>query len=450
MSINDPQWGNSHRPEEKDPEQVPEQAGTAPVQPDAGRRGAELQQKSPVEPPAGGPQKPAGPPEGPPDLEVLWQQLVHRIRTKIALLLRRDPPAPLSEPVANRVTDAAPNDAPLGWQALSLQSWLIGVSLLIGAWLMSGFYLVDANQRAVLSRFGVITSTEDTGWHWRWPYPLESVRLVNVTGDRTLEIGAPSAKRQATGMMLTADQNLVGVAYAVVYQVNDPVAYLSRVEAPSDLLAALSETALREAVASQPLSLLQGTLAKPGVETTHAPFLEGVRQQMQLSLDALKTGVQVKAIQIQALRLPGPVLQAVKQAEQAEQAQIRTLRETQAAAGESLIKARKLANRLQEESTGYAQELDVATMRLNAANPKPDLAEAQNQLGALNAALRQQYPRLFDTYADLVAQTQPVSAVAKPKPATSNGAVAVPTASSWRDPDLMRSRDRVDRPGSGS
>ena len=450
MSINDPQWGNSHRPEEKDPDQVPEQAGTAPVQPDAGRKSAEPQQKSPVESPAGGPQKPAGPPEGPPDLEVLWQQLVHRIRTKIALLLRRDPPAPLSEPVANRVADVATSDAPLGWQALSLQSWLIGVSLLIGAWLMSGFYLVDANQRGVLSRFGVITSTEDPGWHWRWPYPLESVRLVNVTGDRTLEIGAPSAKRQATGMMLTADQNLVGVAYAVVYQVNDPVAYLSRVEAPSDLLAALSETALREAVASQPLSLLQGTLAKPGVETTHAPFLEGVRQQMQLSLDALKTGIQVKAIQIQALRLPGPVLQAVKQAEQAEQAQIRTLRETQAAAGESLIKARKLANRLQEESTGYAQELDVATMRLNAANPKPDLAEAQNQLGALNAALRQQYPRLFDTYADLVAQTQPVSAVAKPKSATSNGAVAVPTASSWRDPDLMRSRDRVDRPGSGS
>ena len=143
-------------------------------------------------------------------------------------------------------------------------------------------------------------------------------------------------------------------------------------------------------------------------------------------------------------------MQAVKQAEQAEQAQIRTLRETQAAAGESLIKARKLANRLQEESTGYAQELDVATMRLNAANPKPDLAEAQNQLGALNTMMRQQCPRLFDTYADLVAQTQPASAVAKPKSAAGNGKVAAPTASSWRDPDLMRSRDRVDRPGSGS
>jgi hypothetical protein len=203
-------------------------------------------------------------------------------------------------------------------------------------------------------------------------------------------------------------------------------------------------------MATQPLSLLQGTLVKPGVDTASSPLLDGVRQQVQSSLDTLKTGIQVKAVQIQELRLPGPVLQAVKQAEQAEQAQIRTLRETQAAAGESLIKARKLANRLQEESTGYAQELDVATMRLNAANPKPDLAEAQTQLGALNATLRQQYPRLFDNYADLVAQTQPASAASKLKSSATNGAVTSPASSSWRDPDLMRSRDRVDRPGSGS
>ena len=450
MSINDPQWGNSHRPEQKDPEQVPENAGTESVQPDTGLKSAESPQKTPVDAPAGGAPKHSGPPEGPPDLEELWQQWVHRCRSKIAVLLRRAPPPPPSGLGENRSNGVAASEAPVGWQSLSLQSWLIGVSLLMGAWLMSGFYLVDANQRGVLSRFGVIVATEDPGWHWRWPYPLESVRLVNVTGERTLEIGAPSATRQAMSMMLTADQNLVGVAYAVIYQVNDPVAYLSRVEAPSDLLAAMSETALREAVATQPLSLLQATLAKPGVETVNAPLLDGVRQQMQSSLDALKTGIQVKGIQIQSLRLPGPVLQAVKQAEQTEQAQMRALREAQASAGESLIKARKLANRLQEDSAGYAQELDVAAMRLNAANPKPDLVEAQNQLGALNTTMRQQYPRLFDTYADLVAQTLPASAASKPKSATTNGAGAAPTASSWRDPDLMRSRDRVDRPGSGS
>ena len=445
MSINDPQWGNSHRPEQKDPEQVPEQAGTDPVQPDNGANAADTQQQTPIAPLTGGSPPPSGPPEGPPDLEVLWQQLVHNTRCKIAALLRREPPALPEALQEDRPQSIAPVDEPLGWQALSLKSWLIGVSLLIGAWLMSGFYLVDANQRGVLSRFGVIVSTEDPGWHWRWPYPLESVRLVNVTSDRTLEVGVATAKRQSPLMMLTADQNLVGVGYAVVYQVNDPVAYLSRTEAPAELLSVVAETALRQAVATQPLAIVQG--AKSAGDTA---MLEGVRQQVQGSLDALNTGIQVKAVQIKDIALPSQVVQAAKQAEQDEQSQIKALREAQSAAGESLIKARKLANRLQEESTGYAQELDVAVMRLNASNPKPDSADALNQVATANASLRQQYPLVFDTYADLVARTQPASTQSKRSASQAGNAGVAPQSTQWRDRDLMRSRDRVDRPGSGS
>lgn len=445
MSINDPQWGNSHRPEQKDPEQVPEQAGTDPVQPDNGANAADTQKQTPIVPSTGGSPPPSGPPEGPPDLEVLWQQLVHNTRCKIAALLRREPPALPEALQEDRPQSIAPVDELLGWQALSLKSWLIGVSLLIGAWLMSGFYLVDANQRGVLSRFGVIVSTEDPGWHWRWPYPLESVRLVNVTSDRTLEVGVATAKRQSPLMMLTADQNLVGVGYAVVYQVNDPVAYLSRTEAPAELLSVVAETALRQAVATQPLAIVQG--AKSAGDTA---MLEGVRQQVQGSLDALNTGIQVKAVQIKDIALPSQVVQAAKQAEQDEQSQIKALREAQSAAGESLIKARKLANRLQEESTGYAQELDVAVMRLNASNPKPDSADALNQVATANASLRQQYPLVFDTYADLVARTQPAGAQSKRSASQAGNAGVAPQSTQWRDRDLMRSRDRVDRPGSGS
>ena len=448
MSINDPQWGNSHRPEKEDPEQVPEQAGTEPVQPDDSAKTAEPPIKTPVVPSTGGPQKPSGPPEGPPDLEVLWQQLVHNVRCKIAAILRRDPPAVPEALKEGPPAQTVSSDEPLSWQSLSLKSWLIGVSLLFGAWLMSGFYLVDANQRGVLSRFGVIVSTEDPGWHWRWPYPLESVRLVNVTSDRTLEVGVAEAKRQTPLMMLTADQNLVGIGYAVVYQVSDPVAYLSRTDVPAELLGVLAESALRQAVSAQPLALVQGATAKQGSEP--APLLEGVRQQMQTSLDGLNTGIQIKAVQIKEVVLPSPVLQAAKQAEQDEQAQIKALREAQSAAGESLIKARKLANRLQEETTGYTQELDVAAMRLNASNPKPEVADALNQVATANAGLRQQYPLVFDSYAELVARTQPAGAQSKRSaPQTANSGAA-PKASEWRDRELMRSRDRVDRPGSGS
>lgn len=451
MSINDPQWGNSHRPEKKDPEQVPEQAGTEPVQPDNGLKTAEPT-KSPLSEPAnGGPGKPGEPPEGPPDLEVLWQQLVHKTRCKLAMILRREPP-PLPDALnADRPASPASVDEPLSWQALSLKSWLIGVSLLIGAWLMSGFYLVDANQRGVLSRFGVIVSTEDPGWHWRWPYPVESVRLVNVTNDRTLEVGVATAKLSAPLMMLTADQSLVGLGYAVVYQVNDPVVYLSRLDAPAELLSALAETALRQAVATQPMAVIQGAEVKAGAETSSPPFLEAARLQMQASLDQLNTGIQVKALQIKDVALPGPVLKAAKQAEQDEQAQIRALRDAQVASGERLIKARKLANRLQEETAGYTQELDVAVLRLNASNPKPSSADALSRVASANATLRKQYPLVFENYAELVARTQPASSSqSKRSAAQGTDAVQAPKTGEWRDRELMRSRDRVDRPGSGS
>jgi regulator of protease activity HflC (stomatin/prohibitin superfamily) len=452
MSINDPQWGNSHRPEQKDPEQVPDQAGTAPVQPDNGLKTAEAAEPSQSESSSGGPKKPGEPPEGPPDLEVLWQQLVHKIRCKLAKLLRREPP-PLPDVLnADRpVPTTSSVEEPLSWQALSLKSWLIGVSLLIGAWLMSGFYLVDANQRGVLSRFGVIVSTEDPGWHWRWPYPIESVRLVNVTNDRTLEVGVANAKLSAPLMMLTSDQSLVGLGYAVVYQVNDPILYLSRLDAPAELLGAIAETALRQVVATQPMTLIQGAVAKPGADTANPSFLEAARAQMQAALDQLDTGIKVKALQLKDVVLPSPVLKAAKQAEQDEQAQIQALRNAQLASGESLIKARKLANRLQEETSGYTQELDVAVLRLNASNPKPTSADALSQVASANASLRAQYPLVFDNYAGLVARTQQTGTnQSKRAAAQATDSAAASKTGEWRDRELMRSRDRVDRPGSGS
>lgn len=451
MSINDPQWGNSHRPEQKDPEQVPEQAGTEPVQPDNGLNAAEAPKSPQPEPPGGSPKKPGEPPEGPPDLEVLWQQLVHNLRCKLAAILRREPP-PLPDALnADRPAPPASVDEPLSWQALSLKSWLIGVVLLVGAWLMSGFYLVDASQRGVLSRFGVIVSTEDPGWHWRWPYPIESVRLVNVTNDRTIEVGAASAKEPTPPMMLTADQSLVGLGYAVVYQVHDPIVYLSRLESPAELLSALAETALRQAVATQPMAMIQGAVVKQGADTSNPAFLDAARGQMQAALDQLNTGIRVKALQIKDVVLPGPVLKAVKQAEQDEQAQIQALRQAQSASGESLIKARKQANRLQEETTGYAQELDVAVLRLNASNPKPSSADALSQVASANVSLREQYPLVFDDYARLVARTQQTSTMqSKRNAAPATDSAAAPKTGEWRDRELMRSRDRVDRPGSGS
>lgn len=165
MSINDPQWGNSHRPEQKEPDQAPENAGAAPAQPESAApdgasplTGADTTQETPKEtrPALSGGQQPSGgpsstKPEGPPDLEELWQQLVYRARCRIAAILRRPaPPAPqpmaqsLSRPGVStqaRGTAESTDAAPFNWQALSWQSWLIGgfdFWRLVGEWFLSG------------------------------------------------------------------------------------------------------------------------------------------------------------------------------------------------------------------------------------------------------------------------------------------------------------------------
>ena len=454
MSINDPQWGNSHRPDQKEPEQVPEVTGTEPVQPQAGEQNAP-QQKTAGQMPPPSPKSP--PPEGPPDLEELWQQLVYQTRCKLARAFGKEPPAPPQAPAVPTLPVATSVTAPVAsWQALSFKSWLIGVSLIIGAWLVSGFYLVDAQQRGVLTRFGSIVSVADAGWHWRWPYPIDSVRLVNVTADRTLEVGMASQKgnRVSPGLMLTSDGNLVGVSYAVVYQVTDPVAYVSQADAPVDLLALLAEGALREAAAGQPLAtvLAAGNTATAAVGK---PMLLAARDRLQAGLTPLGLGLVVKDVLIREVQLPAPVLQAVKEADRQEQASAKALRDAQTNATENLIKARKLAAKLQDESAAYARAVENSVQALRNADGALNQSQAQQALADQALAWRQQYPLIFASPAELQERIQPKAAgrtvAAGPDKAGTKASTGVTDkADQWRDRELMRSRERVDRPGSGS
>jgi regulator of protease activity HflC (stomatin/prohibitin superfamily) len=357
-------------------------------------------------------------------------------------------------PTASRSIDEAATLA--GWQALSLKSWLIGVSLIIGAWLVSGFYLVDAQQRGVLSRFGQIVSVSDPGWHWRWPYPFETVRLINVEGDRTIEVGLTEQKgrRQSVGLMSTADGNLVNVAFAIVYQVRDPVAYLSKAEVPADLLVLTVEDQLRDVMSRQTLSDVLGS-AKQQPTPILKPALASMRSQVESALATLDLGIEIKGIEVREVRLPAAVLSAAKEADRDVQAALRSLRERQGAATEGLIKAYKLSGELGEESAGYVSGLESASRVLTSGSANTDAAALSTTFIELIGGLRQQYPLAFASLADLQQRVSPAAAnrdgaKASDKITDIKTAPEAPSAVDWRDRELMRSRDRVDRPGSGS
>jgi membrane protease subunit HflK len=96
-------------------------------------------------------------------------------------------------------------------------------------WLASGFYIVDASQRGIVLQFGRFLEATEPGLRWRVPYPIQTHELVNLTGVRTVEIGYRGSERNKVlkeALMLTDDENIVNIQFAVQYILKDPQQYL--------------------------------------------------------------------------------------------------------------------------------------------------------------------------------------------------------------------------------
>ena len=110
-------------------------------------------------------------------------------------------------------------------------------ALAVVVWLASGFYIVDASQRGIVLQFGKYKETTDPGLRWRFPAPIQTVDLVNLTGVRTVEIGYRGSERNKVmkeALMLTDDENIVNIQFAVQYFLKDPVDYMFNNRHPDD------------------------------------------------------------------------------------------------------------------------------------------------------------------------------------------------------------------------
>jgi hypothetical protein len=195
----------------------------------AGRwRQAQWQRSAPAQP-------------GPPDLEELWRDFNRKLNRHVRQEGRRQRwrrrwPAH----AADRF-----NPKFLGG-GIGLLAALVAV-----VWLASGFYIVDASQRGLVLQFGKFKETTEPGLRWRLPYPIQSVEMVNLTGVRTVEVGYRGSERNKVlkeALMLTDDENIVNIQFAVQYVLKDPVEYLFNNRIPDDAVMGAAETAMREIV----------------------------------------------------------------------------------------------------------------------------------------------------------------------------------------------------------
>jgi len=302
---------------------------------------------------SGNGQRPRG--EGPPDLEELWQDLNRRLSNLFGGRNRNNG-APPSGPPATKRRGVAAAAAGIGAAALM-------------AWLVSGAYQIPEGSAGVILRFGKYEDTTGAGWHWHFPYPIESVEKVNLSGVRSIEIGGNSVIRDANlkdSSMLTEDENIIDVRFAVQYRVKDAADYLFNNASPDETVKQAAETAVREIVGRSTMDfVLYEGREKTGFD---------LNQSIQHILDLYKTGILVTSVTMQNVQPPEQVQASFDDAVKAGQDQERSKNEGQAYANDVIPRARGDAARVIQEAEGYKAKV-VATAEGDAQRFKQVLAE---------------------------------------------------------------------------
>ena len=281
------------------------------------------------------------PPNGPPDLDELWRDLNRKFGQ---LFGKRGPGG--TPPGSGGGFQPPFNNAGLGLGLLG------GIALLI--WLATGFFIVQEGQQAVITQFGRYHSTVGAGINWRMPYPIQRHEVVFVTQIRSLDIGR-DAIIKATGLresaMLTEDENIVEIKFAVQYRLTDARAYLFESKNPTDAVMQAAETAVREVVGKMRMDA--------ALSEDREQIAPRVRKIMQTILDHYNVGIEVVGINLQqgGVRPPEQVQAAFDDVLKAGQERERAKNEAEAYANDVIPRAVGSASRLKQEADAYKSRI---------------------------------------------------------------------------------------------
>lgn len=277
------------------------------------------------------------PEDGPPDLDQLWRDFNQR----------------LSRMLGKRGSSGDGGD---NFNRSDMKGAGIGVgviAIIVGfLWLASGFFIVQEGQTAVVMTFGKYSHTTLPGFNWRWPYPLQSHEIVNVSQVRTAEIGYRSNaknKQLKESLMLTDDENIIDIQFAVQYKLKDASEWLFNNRDQDETVRQVAETAIREIVGRSKMDFVL-------YEGREKVALD-VGQLMQQILDRYKSGVQITNVTMQGVQPPEQVQAAFDDAVKAGQDRERQKNEGQAYANDVIPKASGAASRLLEEADAYRSRI---------------------------------------------------------------------------------------------
>src|SRR5215212_1292773 len=276
--------------------------------------------------------------EGPPDLD----EILRKLQQKIAGLLGFRP----------RPAGTPPGGGMSGMGAAMGGGVVFIVLLIVAVWLASGFYIVEEGRRGVVLRLGKYLETTMPGPRWHVPYPIEAAEVVNVSGVRTVEVGYrgnPKNKQPQEALMLTDDENIVDVQFAIQYTLKSADDYLFNNRNADDNVLQAAETSIREVVGKSKMDFV--------LSQGRSKVAADVKLLMQAILDKYESGINVTTVNLQNVQAPEQVQPSFEDVVRAQQDRERFKNEGQAYANDVVPKARGVAARLIEEASGYKQSV---------------------------------------------------------------------------------------------
>ncbi len=227
----------------------------------------------------------------------------------------------------------------------------LGVLALIAIWSFMSFYTVRPEERSVELFLGDSAGVGNPGLNFA-PWPIVRYEKVQVTGERTTDIGTVPGSADS-GLMLTRDQNIVDIGFQVVWNISDPEKYLFNLADPEITIRAVSESAMRDIIARSELS--------PILNRDRGVIASDLRTAVQTTLDSYSAGISVIRVNLQIAQPPREVIDAFRAVQAAQQERDRLEKEADAYANQVTAGARGEAARLMEDAEAYrAQAVNSA------------------------------------------------------------------------------------------
>ena len=232
-----------------------------------------------------------------------------------------------------------------------------GLVVVVLLWLASGIYIVRAAEQAVIFQFGREMGVSESGLHYHFPWPIETVEIERVHEVKRVEIGfrtigvEPAPRYQPVSReasMLTGDENIVSVELIVQYKIKNIKDYLFNVYDANHAVRSVAEAALRQVVGRSAIddALTEG---KFKIQTE-------IEDQIKEVFELYGMGLQVEAVKLQTVSVPREVDHAFKDVASAREDREKLRNEAEAYRNEVIPHARGAAEKMLKEAEAYKVE----------------------------------------------------------------------------------------------